>query len=82
VRLGDFSRGLQLMEQGIRKGGGLARKPQYARLHLAIAYLAAGRAAKAIETFKTVGGRHGAADLARIWLIYAVNANQSTASGK
>jgi hypothetical protein len=62
--------GLALMEQGLRKGG-LADRPQYAKLHLGIAYLTAGHTAKAIEAFKLVGGRHGAADLARIWGLYA-----------
>ena len=61
------------MEQGIRKGG-LANRPQDAKLRLGIAYLMAGQKAKAIEAFNTVGGRHGAADLGRIWAIYARNA--------
>jgi hypothetical protein len=69
VALGDFGKGLAMMEQGVRKGRLVNR--QYARLRLGIAYLMAGQKAKAIETFKAVGGRHGAPDLARIWGIYA-----------
>jgi hypothetical protein len=72
--LGNFDKGLQLMEQGLRKGGGLAGKPQIAKLHLGIAYLAAGQKARAIELFKAVGGRHGGADLGRIWAIHASSA--------
>jgi TolA-binding protein len=71
--MGSYARGVPLMEQGIRKGG-LASRPQDAKLRLGQAYLMAGQKAKAIETFNTVGGRHGAADLARIWAIYARNA--------
>lgn len=69
VTMGDFGKGLAMMEQGIRKGRLVNR--QYARLRLGIAYLMAGQKAMAIETFKVVGGRHGAPDLARIWGIYA-----------
>lgn len=70
VTQGLHDRGLAMMEQGLRKGR-LANRPQYAKLHLAIAYLMAGQTAKAVEAFKVVGGRHGAADLARIWGLYA-----------
>jgi tetratricopeptide (TPR) repeat protein len=70
--LGDHSKGLALMEQGLRKGG--LAKPQDAKLHLGIGYLMAGQGAKATDTFGKVGGRHGAADLARIWSLYARNA--------
>ena len=71
--LGNFGKGIALMEQGLRKGG-LAGRPQDAKLRLGIAYLWAGQRAKAIETFNSVGGRHGAADLGRIWALYARNA--------
>ncbi len=65
---GQVEKGLALMEQGIQKGG--MSRPDEARLHLAIAYLAAGQKAKAIQAFKTVQG-DGTADLARLWLIHA-----------
>ena len=57
----------------MRKGG-LDNRPQDAKLRLGVAYLLAGDKAKAIDTFKTVGGMHGAADLARLYGIYARNA--------
>ena len=69
VTAGQFDKGLTLMEQGIQKGD--VKRPDDARLHLAIAYLDAGQKAKAIQTFKTVQGSDGAADLARLWLIHA-----------
>jgi len=69
VTAGQFDKGLMLMEQGIQKGA--VKRPDDAKLHLAIAYLTAGQKAKAIQTFKTVQGSGGAADLARLWLIHA-----------
>jgi len=69
VSAGQFDKGLALMEQGIQKG--VAVRPEDAKLHLAIAYLAAGQKAKAIAAFKAVQGADGTADLARLWLIHA-----------
>jgi tetratricopeptide (TPR) repeat protein len=69
VSAGQFDTGLALMEQGIAKGG--LRQPEDAKLHLGIAYLAAGQKAKAIQAFKEVGGTDGTADLARLWLTHA-----------
>ena len=68
VTAGQFDKGLALMEQGIRKGG--IKRPDDANLHLAIAYVAAGQKAKAIQVFKTVQGADGTGDLARLWLIH------------
>jgi len=79
VTQGDFAKGLSLMEQGMRKGG-MGEKPQDAKLRLGIAYLLAGQKDKAIETLKNVGGMHGAADLGRIWSIYARTAGNSIAT--
>ena len=69
VSNGQFDKGLSLMEQGIRKGG--LKRPEDAKLHLGIAYLLAGQKAKAVQTFKTVQGQDGTADLARLWGIHA-----------
>jgi len=66
---GRLEKGLELMESGVAKGG--LRRPDEARLHLGQAYLAAGNRARAVETFKTVKGGDGAAELARLWAIYA-----------
>lgn len=70
VTNGEFQKGLSLMEVGIGKNN-QSRTPQDAKLRLGIAYLMAGQKNKALETFKGVGGVHGAADLARLWSIYA-----------
>ena len=70
---GQSEKGLGLMEQGVKKGG--LRRPEDAKLHLAIAYLAAGQKAKAIDAFKSVQGADGTADLARLWLIHVQRAS-------
>jgi hypothetical protein len=64
---GQGAKGLQLMQQGVAKGG--LKRPEDAKLHLAIAYLLAGDNAKAQATFKTVSGNDGTADLARLWAL-------------
>ena len=66
---GQSQKGLQLMQQGVAKGG--LKRPEDAKLHLAIAYLLAGDNSKAQATFKTVSGNDGTADLARLWALYA-----------
>jgi hypothetical protein len=69
VYSGQPAKGVQLMQQGIAKGG--LKRPDDAKLHLGIAQLAAGDKAKAQATFKTVQGTDGTADLARLWALYA-----------
>ena len=66
---GQAVKGLQLMQQGINKGG--LKRPEDAKLHLGIAQIVAGDNAKAQATFKTVAGNDGTADLARLWALYA-----------
>jgi hypothetical protein len=66
---GQAAQGLQLIQQGIAKGG--LKRPEDARLHLGIAQLAAGDRARAQATFKTVQGSDGTGDLARLWALYA-----------
>ena len=66
---GQSAKGLQLMQQGIAKGG--LKRPEDAKLHLGIAQLLAGDGAKAQATFKSVSGADGTTDLARLWALYA-----------
>lgn len=66
---GDKARGVQLIQQGIAKGG--LKRPEDAKLHLAIAQLVAGENAKAQATLKTVSGADGTSDLARLWSLFA-----------
>lgn len=69
VYQGQKAQGLALMQQGIAKGG--LKRPEDARLHLAIAQLVAGENAKALATLRTVSGNDGLGDLARLWALYA-----------
>jgi tetratricopeptide (TPR) repeat protein len=70
---GQFDAGIALMEQGIQKGG--VKHPEDAKLHLGIAYLQAGKKAKALQVLKSVQGTDGTADLARLWAIQAGRAS-------
>jgi hypothetical protein len=63
---GKTQQGLALMEQGLSKGN--LKYPDEAKLHLGLAYLNSGDKAKALQTFKTVGGEDGSADLAKLWI--------------
>jgi hypothetical protein len=69
VFAGDKGNGLKLMQDGLAKGN--LKRPDDAKLHLAIAQIVAGDSAKAQATLKGVGGTDGTADLARLWSLYA-----------
>ena len=66
VTNGESEKGIALMEQGIAKGG--LKRPEDGKLHLGIAYLQAGNRAKASQVLRSVGGKDGTAELARLWL--------------
>jgi tetratricopeptide (TPR) repeat protein len=69
VAAGRVDKGIELIEQGIAKGG--LKRPDEARLHLGQAYLQTGNKARAVDSFKAVRGGEGASDLARLWAIHA-----------
>ena len=69
VTQGQYPKGIELMEQGIAKGG--LNHPDDAKLHLGIAYLWAGKKSDAIKMLKSVQGTDGTSDLARYWIIQA-----------
>lgn len=66
---GQGAKGIAMMQQGITKGG--LKRPEDAKLHLGIAQALVGDAAKAQATFRTVAGKDGSADLARLWALQA-----------
>jgi hypothetical protein len=66
---GDKPKGLQLMQQGMAKGG--FKRAEDVKLHYAIGQLFAGDAGKAQQALRTVAGNDGTADLARLWALYA-----------
>jgi tetratricopeptide (TPR) repeat protein len=67
VSFGMFDKGLPMMEAAIRKDD--LRHPEDAKLHLGLAYWAAGKKAQAINELKSVRGTDGAADLAQLWIL-------------
>jgi len=66
---GKADKGLPLIEQGIRKGG--LKRPEDAKLRLGEAQLQAGQKQRGVQTLRTVQGNDGAADIARLWVLYA-----------
>jgi hypothetical protein len=66
---GNADKGLALIQQGIKKGG--LKRPDDAKLLLGEAELHAGHRNRAVQTFKTVHGNDGAADIARLWVLEA-----------
>jgi tetratricopeptide (TPR) repeat protein len=69
---GRTGKGLELMEQGLAKGG--LKRPDDARLHYGQALLAIGQKARAIEAYKGVKAGEGLADLGRLWALHAAAA--------
>lgn len=67
VGQGQFDKGIELMEKGIAKG--LPKRPEDARLRLAVAQVLAGQTDKAKQTFDTVSGPNGLDELVRYWLL-------------
>ena len=68
VTQGDAAKGLELIEQGIAKGG--LKRPDDAKLRLGMAQLQSpATKAKASATLRGIKGSDGVADIARLWLI-------------
>jgi len=68
VTMGQFDHGIDLIQKGIAKGG--LKRPEDAKLHLAEAYVLAGRKDDALKALADVTGTEGQADLARYWTFY------------
>jgi TolA-binding protein len=67
VNMDQFDKGINLIQQGIAKGG--MKRPDEAKLRLGMAYAKAGRKADAIQAFETVKAGGGLSDLARYWIL-------------
>lgn len=65
VGMQQFDKGLELMEKAIAKG--IAKRPEDARLRLAVAYIQAGQTDKASQILATVSGPEGLTELVRYW---------------
>jgi uncharacterized protein HemY len=70
VQAGQADKGLKMMEDAIKSN--TIKNMDDAKLHLGEAYAVAGKKQQAINTLKSVGGKEGAADLARYWIM-AIN---------
>jgi hypothetical protein len=68
VLYGRADKGLGMMQEGIKLGGGIPR-PHHPKLHLAYPNHLAGQNEKAVQMFKSVQGTDGAAALARLWVL-------------
>ena len=66
---GNAQKGLQLIEQGIKKGG--LKRPDDAKLRLGEAQIQSGQKAKGAQTLREVKGTDGTADIARLWVLHA-----------
>jgi len=70
VSIGQADQGLALIEQGIARGQ--LKRPEDAKLRQGLAMLQAGKnKAKAVQLLRSVQGSDGAADIGRLWAIYA-----------
>ncbi len=69
--MGQADKGIPLIEQAIAKGG--LKRPEDAKLRLGQAQLQSGAKskAKAVQTLRSVQGADGAADLGKLWALYA-----------
>jgi hypothetical protein len=68
VTMGQADKGVPLIEQGIAKGG--LKRPDEAKLRLGMAQMKAGAKARGVQTLRTVGGKDGTADIARLWITH------------
>ena len=68
VTMGQFDKGIEMIDKAIAKGG--LKSLEDAKLRLAEAYVKAGRKDLAIKTFEGLKGNDGMADLARLWIIF------------
>lgn len=71
---GQAAKGAKLIEEGIAKGS--LKRPEDAKLHLGLAHMLAGDVSKAQQTWRSVRGNDGAADLARLWVIQSRSAKR------
>ena len=70
VTMGQYDTGISMIEKGIAKGG--LKRPEDAKLRLGLALLQSGKnKQKAVQTLRSVQGSDGAADLGRLWAVYA-----------
>ncbi|NVE00409.1 M48 family metallopeptidase [Massilia sp. BJB1822] len=77
VTMEQFDKGIELIQQGIAKGG--LKNAEDAKLRLGVSYALAGKKDEAIKTLETVTGTDGRNDLARYWILWV---NRPAAAAK
>ncbi len=65
---GQYAKGIPMVEAGLRKGQ--LRHPEDTKLHLGLAYVRSGQKPRGIQVLRSVGGKEGAAEIARLWVLY------------
>lgn len=78
VTMGQFDKGIDLIEKGIAKGG--LKNPDDAKLRLGVSLVKAGRKSDAIKVFEGLKGNDGIGDLGRYWIIFAKGAPTAAAA--
>lgn len=68
VTMGQYDKGIDLIQKGIAKGG--LKRVDDAQLRLGYSYAMAGRKDEAIKTLQTIQGNDGVGDLARYWILW------------
>jgi hypothetical protein len=66
IGVNNLERGIPLLEKAIAMGG--LKRPDDAKLRLGLAQIKSGNRAKGVATLKGVGGKDGAAEIARLWM--------------
>ena len=68
VSMGEVDKGIQLIERGIAKGG--LKQPEESKLRLGLAQLQSPKRKNAgLQTLRSVKGKDGVADIARLWTV-------------
>lgn len=68
VSLGEVEKGIELIQQGIKKGN--LKRPEDAKLRLGLAQLQSPKTHNAgVQTLRSVRGNDGVSEIARLWLI-------------
>lgn len=77
VTMGQYDKGIALIQEGIAKGG--LKNAEDAKLRLGYSYAMAGKKEDAIKILETVQGADGRADLARYWILWVNRPYAATA---
>jgi len=80
VTMEQYDKGIDLIQQGIAKGG--LKNADDAKMRLGYSYAMAGKKEEAIKILETVQGADGRADLARYWILWINRPVAATAAAQ